>query len=68
MKHVLKALNKELKSLYEEKENTDDIIFDLRNERSSLQNEMSSLQNEVKRLQDEKRVLMLQIESLTENK
>jgi peptidoglycan hydrolase CwlO-like protein len=61
MKHVLKALNKELKSLYEEKENTDDIIFDLRNERSSLQ-------NEVKRLQDEKRVLMLQIESLTENK
>ena len=61
MKHVLKALNKELKSLYEEKENTDDIIFDLRNERSSLQ-------NEVKKLQDEKRVLMLQIESLTENK
>jgi hypothetical protein len=61
MKHVLKALNKELKSLYEEKENTDDIIFDLRNERSSLQ-------NEVKRLQDEKRVLMLEIESLTENK
>lgn len=61
MKHVLKALNKELKSLYEEKENTDDIIFDLRNERSSLQ-------NEVKRLQDEKRVLMLQIENLTENK
>lgn len=61
MKHVLKALNKELKSLYEEKENTDDIIFGLRNERSSLQ-------NEVKRLQDEKRVLMLQIESLTENK
>jgi peptidoglycan hydrolase CwlO-like protein len=61
MKHVLKALNKELKSLYEEKENTDDIIFDLRNERSSLQ-------NEVKRLQDEKRVLMLEIESLNENK
>ena len=61
MKHVLKALNKELKSLYEEKENTDDIIFDLRNERLSLQ-------NEVKRLQDEKRVLMLEIESLTENK
>jgi len=61
MKHVLKALNKELKLLYEEKENTDDVIFDLRNERSSLQ-------NEVKRLQDEKRVLMLQIESLTENK
>jgi peptidoglycan hydrolase CwlO-like protein len=61
MKHVLKALNKELKSLYEEKENTDDIIFDLRNERSSLQ-------NEVKKLQDEKRVLMLQIECLTENK
>jgi peptidoglycan hydrolase CwlO-like protein len=58
---VLKALNKELKSLYEEKENTDDIIFDLRNERLSLQ-------NEVKRLQDEKRVLMLEIESLTENK
>lgn len=61
MKHVLKALNKELKSLYEEKENTDDMIFDLRNERSSLQ-------NEVKKLQDEKRVLMLEIESLTENK
>lgn len=61
MKHVLKALNKELKSLYEEKENTDDIIFDLRNERSSLQ-------NEVKKLQDEKRVLMLEIESLNENK
>jgi peptidoglycan hydrolase CwlO-like protein len=61
MKHVLKALNKELKSLYEEKENTDDIIFGLRNERSSLQ-------NEVKKLQDEKRVLMLEIESLIENK
>jgi peptidoglycan hydrolase CwlO-like protein len=61
MKHVLKALNKELQSLYDEQKTDKSIINKLRSERAKLETEVCHLKSE-------KHTLMLHIEDLTKNK
>jgi peptidoglycan hydrolase CwlO-like protein len=61
MKHVLKALNKELQSLYDEQKTDKSIINKLRSERAKLE-------TEVHHLKSEKHTLMQEIERLIENK
>jgi hypothetical protein len=61
MKHVLKALNKELQSLYDNEKTDAALIQRLRNERAKLE-------TEVHHLKSEKHTLMLHIEDLTKNK
>lgn len=61
MKHILKALNKELEYLYDEK-NTDEALI------QRLRNERNKFETEVCHLKSEKHTLMQEIERLIENK
>jgi ribosomal protein L19E len=61
MKHVLKALNKELQSLYDEQKTDKALIRKLYKERAEFE-------TQVHHLKSEKHTLMLEIERLNENK
>jgi hypothetical protein len=61
MKHVLKALNKELQELYDVKKTNEALILKLRGERNKLETEVCQLKGE-------KHILMEEINSLNENK